>query len=213
MQRKRLYGGVHIVDAPCIANVRRLDSNAMPLVIRMAQTGLQVDLSHFARMDIELTRDMERLIEEVRTDTGYYCNLGSGDQVADLLFRKLGLKQARVKMTPGGDRESIEDAVLVAIQHDHPVIPKILQYTEMNKLRGTYVRPMPKLAKRTKFGQWRMYPNFKTTRVPSGRLSCADPNLLAMPNRTDMGREIRKGFITDDGWTIVSIDEIGRAHV
>lgn len=203
----RLYGGVRMVDGPCLANIRRLDANAMPLIIRMAQTGLQVDLSHFAKMEIALTQDMERLTEEVRTDTGYYCNLGSGDQVADLLFKKLGLKQARVKMTPSGERESVEDAVLKAVQHEHPVISKIQDYKEIEKLRGTYVRPMPKLAKRVAFGEWRMFPNFRTTRVPSGRLSCSDPNLLAMPTRTDKGREIRRGFIAKTGYCYLSVDE------
>jgi DNA polymerase-1 len=56
------------------------------------------------------------------------------------------------------------------------------------------------------FGKWRMYPNFRTTRVPSGRLSCSDPNLLAIPTRTERGKDIRKGFITDEGWCFVSVD-------
>lgn len=205
----RLFNGVRLIETgyPCLPNVERLDAGAMPLIQKMASRGLRVDLDHFAKLDTVLTDDMNRLIEEVRSMTGYYVNLGSGDQVAELLFKKLGLKQARAKLTSSGDRESVEDEVLTAIQHDHPVVPKCLEYKEYEKLRGTYVRPMPKLARRVAFGVWRMFPNFKTTRVPSGRLSCADPNLLAMPTRTEMGKEIRKGFITDPGWVFVSIDE------
>ncbi len=52
-----------------------------------------------------------------------------------------------------------------------------------------------------------MYPNLNMTRVPSGRLACKEPNLLAMPTRTDRGREIREGFITQPGWSYVSVDE------
>lgn len=206
---QKCYRGVRLLDGagPCPENVRRLDLNAIPMISLMQNTGLQVDLDHFARMEKELNRDMERITEEVRSLTGYYINIDSGDQVADLLFKKLGLKQARPKMTASGDRESVEDAVLTAIQHDHPVVPKLQDFKEYSKLRGTYVVPMPKLARKVAFGVWRMYPNLSQTRIPSGRLNCKDPNLLAMPTRTERGREIRKGFIAGEGYSIVSCDE------
>jgi DNA polymerase-1 len=168
---------------------------------------MKVDLDHFERMSHVLALDMDRITEEVRQLTGHYINLDSGDQIADLLFKKLGLKQARPKLTKSEDRESVEHEVLVAIQHHHQVVPKILNYKELSKLKGTYVDPMPKLAKRVEFGHWRMFPNLKDTRVPSGRYNCAEPNLLAMPNRTERGREVCQGFITDEGWTYLSVDE------
>lgn len=203
------YGGVRLLDGidACLPNVEKIDMGAMPLISKMQETGLQVDLNHFASMEKTLVEDMDRLTNEVKEVTGYYINIDSGDQVSDLLFKKLGLKQARINMTASGDRESVEDEVLTAIQHDHPVVPKIQDYKEFSKLLGTYVRPMPKLARRVAFGKWRMFPNFNHTRVPSGRLSCKNPNLLAMPTRTERGREVRKGFITDEGWCYVSVDE------
>ncbi len=210
MLGQKCYGGVRLFPertGPCLKNVERLDFGALPMIHRMAQRGLQVDLTHFAKMDVELTRDMERVTEDIRKLTGHYINPGSGDQVADLLFKKLGLKQAKIKMTSSGDRESAADEVLTAIQHEHPVVGKVLEYKEYEKLRGTYVRPMPKLAARTSHGVWRMYPNLKVSRVTSGRLACSDPNLLAMPTRTERGRDIRKGFITDPGWCYLSVDE------
>lgn len=185
----------------------KLDAGARPFILECIKTGMIIDPDHFAKMEVELTRDMERITEEVKQETGYYINLASGDQVADLLFKKLGLHQARVKFTKSGDRESVEDEVLTAIQHDHPIVPKILEYKEFDKLRGTYVRPIPLLAKSDISGNFRLYPNLSDTRVPSGRYSCKNPNLLAMPNRTDRGREIRKGFIAPEGWSYVSIDE------
>ena len=173
----------------------------------MMQRGLKVDLSHFARMEQVLIQDMDRITEEVKSLTGQYVNLDSGPQVSALLFKSLGLKQARAKMTKTGDRESVENEVLVAIQHDHPVVPKILNFKELSKLKGTYVTPMPKLAQKVGFDHWRMFPKLGDTRVPSGRLNCKEPNLLAMPNRTERGRQICEGFITDAGWTFLSVDE------
>lgn len=202
----RLYNGIRIVDGPCLDNIQRLDSGCIPMVLHMARTGLQVDLDHFAKLEKALIDDMDRITEEVRSMTGHYCNLDSGDQVADLLFKKLGLKQARPKFTKSGDRESVADEILTAIQHTHEVVPKIQDYKELSKLKGTYVSPMPKLARRMGDGTWRMFPHFSTTRVPSGRLSCKEPNLLAIPTRSARGKDIRRGFVAPDGWKIVSID-------
>jgi hypothetical protein len=192
---------------PAWITCRRIDHFARPMIHRMMQTGMRVDLSHFHKMEAILEQDMERITEEVRAMTGVYCNLDSGDQVSELLFKKLKLKQARPKMTKSGDRESVENEVLVAVQHDHPVVPKILIFKELSKLKGTYVVPMPKLAQKVGFGHWRMYPKLGDTRVPSGRLNCKEPNLLAMPNRTERGRQICEGFITEENWVFVSIDE------
>lgn len=207
-----LYNDVKLLgDGPDIDNIEKIDLGALPMIHRMTQTGLQVDLSHFAKMETELEHDMDEMTEKVHELTGYHINVDSGDQVSDLLFKKLGLKQIRPSFTKGGvnkeARESVENEVLVAIQHDHEVVPVILKYKEYSKLKGTYVAPMPKLAKRTKFGQWRIYPNLGTTRVPSGRLNCKEPNLLAMPNRSKRGRQVCEGFICDPGYVYLSVDE------
>jgi DNA polymerase-1 len=195
------------MDGPSLDNVARIDFGARPFIHSCMTRGMRVDLSHFAAMEKVLIDDMDRITEEVRAMTGGYTNLDSGDQVSTLLFKRLGLKQARPKLTKSGDRESVENEVLVAIQHDHPVVPKILAFKELSKLKGTYVTPMPRLAQRVGPGHYRMFPKLGDTRVPSGRLNCKEPNLLAMPNRTERGRQICEGFITDDGWTFVSVDE------
>lgn len=208
MTRQRLYNGVRFpMDGPSLENVRRIDHFARPMIHAMMGRGLKVDLSHFAKMETILIQDMDRITSEVQAMTGVYVNLDSGDQVSALLFKKLKLKQARPNMTKSGDRESVENEVLVAIQHDHPVVPKILNFKELSKLKGTYVSPMPKLAQHVGHGEWRMFPKLGDTRVPSGRLNCKEPNLLAMPNRTPRGREVCEGFITDTGWTFLSVDE------
>lgn len=205
---RRVYGGARLLGSgPSLDNVAKIDFGAMPMLTRMMTGGLRVDLAYFERMEKALTIDMDRISEKVRDLTGYRINLDSGDQVADLLFKKLGLKQARSKLTPSQKRESVDEDVLTAIQHDHECIPQILDYKELSKLVGTYVRPMPKLACHVGFGEWRMFPNLHHGRVPSGRFNCKEPNLLAMPSRTARGREIRKGFIADDGWVYLSVDE------
>jgi DNA polymerase-1 len=203
-----LYNSVKFpVDGPDLDNIEKIDLGALPMIYRMQQTGLQVDLNHFTKMSKILKDDMDSLTEKVHDLTGYYINLDSPAQKSDLLFKKLGLKQARPKMTVTGDRESVEEEVLTAILHDHPVVPELLLYAEYSKLKGTYVDPMPKLARRVGTDEWRMFPNFGTTRIPSGRLNCKEPNLLAMPNRSERGRQVCEGFITKPGWVYLSVDE------
>lgn len=203
------YGGVKFLDGwgPSMENIERLDMMTLPMIHHMMKTGLMVDLNHFAQMDVVLTQDMDRITEKIQHDTGYYINVGSPKQVSDLLFKKLGLKQIREKFTKSGARESSDHETLVSIQHQHTVVSDILEYKEFDKLRGTYVRPIPKLARRTKFGVWMLYPNFGITRIPSSRLNCKEPNLLAMPNRTKRGRQVCEGFICEEGFTYLSVDE------
>lgn len=208
MRLQRLYNGVRFpMPGPSLRNVQRLDHYGRPMMIAMRARGMQVDLSHFAKLDTALTEDMERLTDEVQAMTGQYVNLGSGPQVSHLLFKTLGLKQPRPRFTPSGDRESVDHEALVAVQHDHEVVPLLLDYKEVDKLRGTYVRPMPGLATRVSHGVWRIFPQIGDTRVPSGRQNCKEPNLLAMPNRTKRGQQVCEGFITDPGWSFLSVDE------
>lgn len=202
-----LYNGIQLgVSGPDMNNTAKMDLSYLPLVHHMMKSGLQVDPSHFKKMEGILIDDMDSLTEKIRDITGYYINVASADQVADLLFDKLNLKPAKSKKTPTGKRETVDDDVLTAIQHEHPAVGLVQDYREYDKLRGTYAVPLYKLSQRVNFTEWRMFPNLKTTRVPSGRNACSEPNLLAMPNRTERGRELCEGFITKPGWVYLSVD-------
>lgn len=208
MKYQRCYGGVRLLgDGPSMVNIARLDHNARPMIHAMMKVGMRVDPAHFRMMHGILSADMEEITEDVHGMTGRYVNLDSGDQVADLLFKRLGLKQVRPKFTPSGDRESVEYEVLSAIQHEHPVVGKILLFKEYSKLKGTYVENLLKMARKVGPGHYRIYPNLGDTRIPSGRLNCKEPNLLAMPNKSKRGKQMCEGFICEDGWVYVSVDE------
>lgn len=205
--RQTVYNGVYLgATGPDMDNVERLDLAYLPLVHHFMKTGLQVDPTHFQNMEKLLVEDMDRITEDIREKTGHYLNVGSPDQVADLLFSKLGLKPAKSKKTPTGKRETVDDDVLTAIQHLHPAVGLVQDYREYDKLKGTYAIPLYKLSKRVKANEWRMFPNIAVNRVPSGRNAAKEPNLLAMPNRTERGRQLCEGFITKPGWCYLSVD-------
>lgn len=202
-----LYNNVKMgLSGPDMDNVERLDLGYLPLVHHFMKSGLQVDPTHFEKMEKILIADMDSITEKIRDLTGVYLNVASADQVADLLFDKLGLHPAKSKKTPTGKRETVDDNVLTAIQHEHPAVGLVQDYREFDKLRGTYAVPLRKLAQRVNFTEWRMFPNITTTRVPSGRNAVKEPNLVAMPNRTERGRQLCEGFITNPGWVYLSVD-------
>ena len=127
-------------------------------------------------------------------------NINSTQQLGIVLFEKLELKTG--KKTKTG--YSTNEQVLNGLIDDHEIIPKLLEYREIYKLRSTYINPLLKLAKED--DKHRIYTSFLQTGTNTGRLSSKNPNLQNIPVRTELGREIREGFVAKDGFILVGID-------
>jgi DNA polymerase-1 len=168
----------------------RMDMAVIPVVERMQATGMAVDVGHFERLGHELLHHMDVIRGDISVMTGFDINPGSGDQTA-MLLAALNLFSDRPKMTMGGSRESTNDKVLESLRLAHPVIPLILDWREMAKLRNSFCLTLPGAVD----GDGRIRCNLRITRVSSGRLSATGPNLLAIPVRTPLGRRIREGFV------------------
>ncbi|MCA9552080.1 MAG: chorismate-binding protein, partial [Myxococcales bacterium] len=140
-----------------------------------------------------------RLEKECFEAAGQEFNLGSPKQLQKVLFEDLGLKI--VKRTKTGP--STDASVLEALADDHPLPEAILQYRQVEKLKNTYVDALPKMvSKRTH----RVHTLFNQATAATGRLSSHDPNLQNIPIRTELGRELRKVFLAEDGNLLVSVD-------
>ena len=133
------------------------------------------------------------------------------------MFEDLGLRPAggKFKRTKGG-KISTQDKYLEAIRGSHPLVGLVIDRRELTKLKGTYVEPIPRLAAASP--DRRLHPNFRVTRVPTGRLAATAPNLLAIPNRTELGRLIRAGFVAGQGrvlgsWDLDQIEMRIMAHI
>lgn len=177
----------------------RIDHSILPMVDRMQEVGFLIAPDHFHTMDDRLTEAMSNKRDEIEAMVGTRINPGSSPQVAALLFKQLGLPSR--KLTKGGD-DSTQDKVLEALRHDHPVVPLILDYRELDKMRGSFCRKMPRLAS----SDHRVRGRIRVTRTASGRLSMTDPNLMAIPVRSALGRELRQGFIARPGHVICNWD-------
>src|SRR5690606_33271190 len=138
--------------------------------------------------------------EEIYKIAGTEFNLNSTPQLREILFTRLELPVVKkTKTGPSTDASVLEE--LAAMGHEVPRL--MMEYRELEKLRGTYVDALPQLVNpRT----GRIHTSFNQTVAATGRLSSSDPNLQNIPIRTDIGRAIRKGFVADGGTMFLAVD-------
>ncbi len=184
----------------------RADIAVLPMVDRMQAVGLGVDVDHF-RMCGEVFR-AEKVIclERLAHLAGRPINPNSGDQVAEYLFDELHLQDLvpnlRIKLTKTKTRYSTNDKTLEAIESLHPSVPLIIEGRELTKMEGTYAEAIPRLVAR----DGRLHPTLRLTRADTGRVTAADPNVLALPKHSDRGRLIRMGFCAGPGRVLGEVD-------
>lgn len=167
---------------------------------KMEFEGIKLDIPFFENLLKKANVTIETLTKEIYSLSESEFNINSAQQLGIVLFEKLGLKTG--KKTKTG--YSTNEQVLHGLYDDHEIIPKLLEYREIYKLRSTYIDPLLKLAKKDE--KHRIYTSFLQTGTNTGRLSSKNPNLQNIPVRTELGREIREGFIAKDGFTLVGID-------
>lgn len=176
----------------------RVDHAVIPMIDRMQQVGIQLaPVEFWNEIEQQCETQMGKARYEIYKMTGAEINPASGDQVAELLYGQLGLTPPR--MTDSGSRGSTKDEYLEALLPDAPVVEHVMDYREADKIRGTYTIP---LRKACQAGDGRVHSNFRITRVSSGRLAASDPNVLAIPVRSELGKQIRGGFIAREGFCL-----------
>jgi DNA polymerase-1 len=179
-----------------VAATELFHSVEMPLVKILADMeleGVRIDADELNQYSEELGQAIEALTREIYEHAGQEFNIDSPKQLGPILFEKLEIK-ARVKKTKTGQYPTGEE-VLEKIATAHPIVPAVLRYRKLKKLKSTYVDPLPKLVN-AKSG--RVHTTYQQTVAATGRLSSKDPNLQNIPIRTEEGRAIRKAFIPRD---------------
>jgi len=167
-----------------------MDLGILPMINSMMQSGMAVDINHFRRLSEDYDVRMRVMSEEMAGVVGHPFNPNSSDQVAVVLYDELGFKPT--KMTPTG-KVSTDDAELK--KTGHPVAKSIIQYRGIQKLKSTYADALIEWARPDEQGIPRVHTTLKTTRVETGRLASADPNLQNIPTRNKESKQIKNGFI------------------
>lgn len=168
----------------------------------MEVEGIKVDKAALKEISNELTSDIEKLKGDIWKLAEQEFNIDSPRQVGEILFDKLKISD-KVKKTKTGQYSTGEE-VLTELSGVHPIVDKILDYRELQKLKNTYVDALPLMVD-PKTG--RIHTTFNMVVAVTGRLSSDNPNLQNIPIRTERGREIRKAFVPgNDSMVLLSAD-------
>ena len=174
----------------------------LPLVEVLASMefrGIKADKNILLDLGMEFGEKIDQLTEEIYNLSGVEFNINSPKQLGEVLFEKLGLPP--VKKTKTG--YSTDAEVLEKLYDKHYVIPKILEYRQITKLKSTYVDGLLNIINPVTN---RIHSNFNQTVVTTGRISSTEPNLQNIPVRLEIGRRLRKAFICDDGYLFIDAD-------
>jgi DNA polymerase I len=174
----------------------------MPLVgvlAKMENLGLKIDKPYFEVLSSKFAGMIDSTQKEIFALAGQEFNPGSPKQLSFILFEKLKLPV--VKKTKTG--YSTDEEVLKTLAPMHELPDKLLRFRELQKLKSTYIDPLLEIAD-TKTS--RIHTTFNQTGTATGRLSSSEPNLQNIPIRSEYGREIRRGFIPEKGFTLFSAD-------
>ena len=174
----------------------------LPLIGVLAEiekAGFKIDPKGISEFGDALATLCDELTERIYMQVGREFNINSPKQLGEVLFEELGLpcKKKKTKTGYSTDAETLEE-----LRSESPIIDDILEYRQVTKLRNTYALVLPGVAD----GSDRIHTDFKQALTATGRLSSADPNLQNIPIRTKMGRELRRYFIAEEGYTLVDAD-------
>jgi DNA polymerase-1 len=178
----------------------KLEMPLVDILFRIEKNGVKIDCDMLKELSKKFGRELLELMQEVFKLSKREFNINSPKQLREILFDEL--KLPIVKKTKTGP--STDEEVLKKLASEHKIPSLILKYRQIAKLKSTYVDVLPELCdKKTN----RVHSNFMQTGTETGRLSSNNPNLQNIPIKTELGREIRKAFISSSfNWSLLSCD-------
>ena len=174
----------------------------VPVIVEMQRAGVKLDRPALDEMGRELGRRLDELQEEIEGYVGHSININSTQQLSVALFDEMGLALPWMRRGKSGHYSTAAD-VLEKIRDKHPVVELILEHRQLSKLKGTYVDALPALINPETH---RVHTSFNQTGSATGRFSSSNPNLQNIPIRTELGREIRRAFVAEEGCLLLAAD-------
>jgi len=185
---------------------RLLNEMEMPLVevlAEMEMAGIALDTDFLGRMSAELSQRMAGIETQIYGAVGEPFNINSPQQLSDVLFERLKIAPPDRSQKTSTGFYSTAAGILESMSGKHPVIDWVLEYRELSKLKSTYLDALP-MQVNPKTG--RVHTSYNQTGSVTGRIASSEPNLQNIPIRTDLGRQVRQGFIADPGYSLLSVD-------
>ena len=179
---------------------RELEMPLIPVLAEMEMHGVGIDAGFFAAMSARLGDELRLIREDIHKVAGTEFNINSTPQLREILFERLCLPVLkRTRTGPSTDSSVLEELAI----RGHELPRLMMDYRQQEKLRGTYVDALPALINPA---TRRIHTTFNQAVAATGRLSSSDPNLQNIPIRTALGREIRRGFVSSEGFMLVTAD-------
>jgi DNA polymerase-1 len=177
---------------------QRFELPLVRVLARMESNGIRIDTEFLDALRKDLAEQCDTYVQRIYALAGEEFNVNSTPQLRTILFEKLGLVPVKkTKTGPSTDADSLQK-----MAEDHPIVEELLRYREVEKLRSTYADALPPLVA----ADGRIHATFKQTDTTTGRISSEAPNLQNVPVRTADGREMRRAFVADPGWGILTAD-------
>ncbi len=178
----------------------------MPLVSVLAgmeMEGIGLDTEFLGEMSQQLEDKLAKLEKQIYKGVGQEFNLNSPKQLSEALFTTLGLTPPnRGKKTASGYYSTAAD-VLEFMKKEHQVPAWVLEYREYSKLKSTYVDALPE---QVNPDTGRVHTSYNQTGSVTGRIASSDPNLQNIPIRSELGRQVRKAFVSSPGKSLIAVD-------
>jgi DNA polymerase I len=173
----------------------------VPVLMEMEMTGVKLDLDKLHELSKSFAHQLELLERDIHAMAGERFNIQSSQQLGRILFEKLRLPTAKKTKKKTGYSTDMEVLTRLAEEHELPAL--ILRHRTLAKLKSTYADA---LIDQVDPHTGRIHTSFNQTVAATGRLSSSDPNLQNIPIRTPEGLEIRKAFVPQPGWKLMSAD-------
>ena len=172
-----------------------------PVLSQMEMNGITIDIPYLNKLSRELKSTLEDIESKVYELAEENFNLSSPKQLGEILFEKLNLDKKKSRKTKTG--WSTDAVVLERLVDEHEIIQHLIKHRTLSKLLSTYIDALPNLINE-KTG--RVHTNFNQAATATGRLSSSNPNLQNIPVRTEFSRRIRKAFLPEKDWKLLSAD-------
>ncbi len=175
-----------------------LELPLVPVLADMERQGVRIDMEAFQIFLGEVRQELSLLTQKVYDEAGGPFNLRSSQQLAEVLYTKLGLTPSR--RTRGGLPSTSQEALERLA--GHPLVDAVLRCRRLEKMRSTYLEPLPRLTD----AEGRLHTTFNQEATATGRLSSSSPNLQNIPVRGALGRRMRSCFVAGEGQLLISCD-------
>ena len=187
-----------------LARLLELEMNLLPVIMDMERAGVRIDVEFFRHMSQDLTAALLKLEQTIYDIAGEPFNINSTQQLSDMLFKKLGLPREGLKKISSGHYSTAADVLDGLRAGDKTgIVNAIIEHRELGKLKGTYVDALPQMINPQ---TGRIHTSFSQIGAVTGRLASSNPNLQNIPIRSEVGQQLRRGFISEPGWVFLSAD-------